>query len=84
VPNYFFHVRDGLRVTYDGTGRDLPNLCAAQCVATKIAKSIIQGSDQPNLNRWVVIADEFGQVVLRVPFHEAMRDNAWSAAGGDS
>jgi hypothetical protein len=73
VPRYHFHVRDGLRVTYDGTGRDLPNLCAAECVAIRIARSLICGSDQPDLNQWVVIADEFGQVVLRVSFHDAVR-----------
>jgi hypothetical protein len=73
MPCYFFHVRDGSNVKYDGTGRDLPNLRAAQCEAIRVAETIISSSDQRDLNRWVVIADEFGHVVLRVSFHEAVR-----------
>jgi hypothetical protein len=69
----FPHSR-GEKVRFDSVGQSCEGLFCARSEAIRTAKVIIRDSNQPCLHRWVVIADEFGKVVLRVSFDEAARE----------
>ena len=78
MPRYFFHVRAGGSLTRDGDGLDLPDIDAARKHA--IAQACRAWSENPPASQdnteTFEIADEHGEVVLKVPFSEAYAERA--------
>jgi hypothetical protein len=73
---FFLHIRDGPAVAHDPEGSDLPDLAAARTEAIQSARELMsQGvldKGRLGIDRLVEIADEAGQVLLCVPFREAI------------
>ena len=78
MPRYYFHVRTGSDLTEDSEGADLPDIDAARKQAIKMACRV--WSERPpestDNDDTFEIADEAGQVVLKVPFSEAFAERA--------
>ena len=78
MPRYYFHVRAGSGLTRDPDGADLPDIDAARKQAIKMACRA--WSERPpestDNDDAFEIADESGQVVLKVPFSEAFAERA--------
>jgi hypothetical protein len=73
---YFFHLRDGLEISYDREGRELPNLEAARAKAIEsarhtMAKAILCG-ERLGMTREFQVEDENGRTVALVPFRKAI------------
>jgi hypothetical protein len=76
MPHYFFHLRDGLEISYDREGRELPDPEAARAKAIEsardtMAKAILCG-ERLGMMREFQVEDENGQTVALVPFREAI------------
>jgi hypothetical protein len=76
MPRYFFHLRDGLEISYDREGRELPDPEASRAKAIEsarqtMAKAILCG-ERLGMTREFQIEDENGQTVALVPFREAI------------
>jgi hypothetical protein len=78
MPRYYFHVRAGSELSRDSQGVDLPDIDAARKHAVAMAcrawsENPPEGQDN---NDTFEVADESGQVVLKVPFSEAYAERA--------
>ncbi|WP_046348069.1 DUF6894 family protein [Sphingomonas changbaiensis] len=74
MPRYFFHIVDG-RTVRDEEGQECPGLDEARAEAVASARSIMREalwSGRLPLNECIEIADEKGQILLTVPFREAV------------
>jgi hypothetical protein len=78
MPRYYFHVRAGSDLTRDAEGADLPDIDAARKQAVTRACRAWSGRppDSTENNEMFEIADENGQIVLKVPFSEAFAERA--------
>ena len=73
MPVFYFHVRDGNRLTRDADGADLPSLDAARAkaaAAIRVAASRPLRPDQDLSRRRFEIADESGRVLATVGFRD--------------
>jgi hypothetical protein len=78
MPRYYFHVRTGGSLRRDPDGRDLPDIDAARKSAVAMAcrtwsENPPESTDNDDIFE---IADESGQIVLKVPFSEAYAERA--------
>jgi|SoiMethySBSTD1v2_1073268.scaffolds.fasta_scaffold751446_1 hypothetical protein len=76
MPRYFFHLRDGLEISYDREGQDLPSpdvalAHAMQAARHTMAKAILEG-ERLGLTRTFQVEDEHGNTVREVPFRDAV------------
>jgi hypothetical protein len=78
MPRYYFHVRAGSSLTQDPEGLDLPDIEAARKEAVKRACRIWseRPPDSTDNDDTFEIANESGEVVLKVPFSEAYAERA--------
>ena len=78
MPRYFFHVRAGGDLTSDPQGSNLPDIEAARKEAVMRACRIWSERPPENTdnNDTFEIANESGEVVLKVPFSEAYAERA--------
>ncbi len=76
MARYFFHIRDGERLSKDPEGADFENLDAARVEAVKSARELLS---QKVLNGEEVDGQAFeltaedGTVIDRVPFRDVLR-----------
>ena len=74
MPRYRFHVFNDEQ-TMDGDGKDLPDLEAARAFAIEGARGImadeLQAKGRINLNHWIEIEDEDGDMTV-VTFGDAV------------
>lgn len=74
MPRYRFHLYNDIQVI-DEQGRDFPDLAAAIAEAFADARKIM-GEDlgtkgKINLNHWIELEDEAGQITV-IPFRDAV------------
>jgi hypothetical protein len=75
MPRYFFHVVDGEERLEDAEGVPLPDERAARKMAVHIAREIMAESlrnGEPIDGQVFEVADENGEVVIRMPFKSAI------------
>ncbi len=73
MPRFYFHVRDGDRLTRDADGADLPSLDTARAkaaAAVREAASRLLRPGQDLSGRRFEIADESGRVLATVGFRD--------------
>ena len=73
MPRYFFNLRDGIELTVDPDGRDLPSIEAVREEAARAALKIItqpDGRRGADARRFEIV-NEAGERVLEYPFEEA-------------
>lgn len=75
MPRYFFHVREGVDLTRDIEGQDLPNAEAARTEAIRASREmagekLLHGGALDG--RQIEIADETGRVVDVVPDRDVL------------
>ena len=76
MSRYFFHLRDGVEISYDREGRELPDTEAARAKAIEsarhtMAKAILSG-ERLGMTRVFQVEDEDGRTIALVPFREAI------------
>jgi dihydroxyacetone kinase DhaKLM complex PTS-EIIA-like component DhaM len=75
MARYFFHLHDRSGQTVDQLGREIADLDEARRRANKAARAIIQadvGSGIIDLTARIEVTDAEGEVVLTLPFDEAI------------
>ena len=75
MARYFFHLHDRSGQTVDQLGREIADLDEARRRAIKAARAIIQadvGSGIIDLTARIEVTDAEGEVVLTLPFDEAI------------
>ncbi len=75
MPRFYLHVCDGSGFCEDEEGLDLPDLAAARRAAIEGLRDILAGELRAGVLRraaFVEIEDEHRQLVLTVPFTEAV------------
>jgi hypothetical protein len=77
MPRFFFHVRDGDKLTQDVEGADFPHLEAAQDEAKTAAREMlaeqIDSAGTLNRNQQFEICDEAGKLLATVPFTDTIK-----------
>jgi len=76
MARYFFHLRDGEDLLLDPEGRDLQSLESIAAVALYEARAIIGDearSGRIQFDKRIDVEDEFGTVVHRLPFADAVK-----------
>jgi hypothetical protein len=76
VPRFYFHVREGEKLTLDTEGTELADLAAVRHEAVHAAKEALIDAirtDHSFDHQVFEIADEDGAVVFKLPFREAVR-----------
>lgn len=76
MPQFFFHVRDGVSLISDPDGSCLPDVAAAQteailCARELMSQSIIRDGSL-GIERRFEITDDQGNTIAIVPFREAI------------
>ena len=75
MPRYFFHIKEGDKVTADEEGEEFDTLETVRKVAVESAREIMSqdvlNGRAPN-GRTFVIADETGRTALALAFKEAL------------
>ena len=75
MPRFYFHLHECGTVTEDEEGRPLADLAAARAIARAEARQVMSaevGEGRLCLSCVVIIADEAGVEVGRMPFREAL------------
>lgn len=75
MSRYFFHLREGTRLTRDEEGRDLADMEAARAVALMSARDIICCEVMlgcVDLADSIEVVDEGGEAVLNLAFADAV------------
>jgi hypothetical protein len=72
MPLYYLHIRNRNKLAPDPEGIELPDIDAALSEALRVARELL--SEVPDLGRnaSIEIADRTGQIVLTVPFSDAI------------
>lgn len=73
MPLYFLHIRSGDKLEVDPDGTDLPDVDAAFAEALKVARELVDEVADLGRDAMIEIADGSGEIVLIVPFSEAVR-----------
>ncbi|HEY0101908.1 MAG TPA: hypothetical protein VGB60_00380 [Brevundimonas sp.] len=76
MPRYFFHIHNGLGLTEDEEGQELPSPDAAIAAALDGIRSVLSSGvreGELNLHGSLEVVDEAGRLLRMVPFSEAVR-----------
>ena len=77
MPRFFFHVREGDRLTDDPDGAEFPDLETARADALASARELLAGRLRKTGtlgDQRFEISDEAGRVLAEVPLREAILD----------
>lgn len=75
MPRYFFHIHNGLGLTEDEEGQELPSPDAAIAAALDGIRSLLSSgvrAGELNLDGSLEIVDEAGNLLRMLPFSEAI------------
>jgi len=76
MPRYFLHVHDRAEFTEDQEGAEFENLASAIEEAKTSARELmadrLENGGPLGLKRAIIIADECGDTVAKVPFSDAL------------
>ena len=73
MPLYYLHIRNGDKLEVDPDGTELPDLDAAFSEAVKVVRELVDEVDDLGRDAVIEIADGAGEIVLTVPFSDAVR-----------
>ena len=72
MPMYYLHIRNRGQLERDPDGTELPDIDAALTEALKVARELAAEIPAYDGSTVIEIADEDGQIVLTVPFSDAI------------
>lgn len=84
MPRYFFHIHNGLGLTEDEEGQELPSPGAAYAAALDGIRSMLSAGvreGELDLHGSVDVVDEFGTLLRSIFFEEAIEVTAGPPAG---
>ena len=73
MPLYFLHIRNGDKLEADPDSIELPDLDAALAEAVKVARELLDEVADLGRDAIIEIADGSGEVIVTVPFSDAIR-----------
>jgi hypothetical protein len=76
MPHFYLHIRNGGGYDEDPEGQELPDLDAARLAAIDGVRSVLSEElrqGQVDLNGAIEIADDDGNILLIVPFRDAVQ-----------
>jgi hypothetical protein len=68
MPLYYLHVRDGVDISLDPEGIELPDVDAARGEALKVKRELLTGWPEPGSGIVIQVEDASGQSPVTIPF----------------
>ncbi len=72
MPRYYLHIHNGYDLERDPDGADFRDLQTARAEAERVIREVSRNWPQARRYMTILIADEAGQTILRLPFADVM------------